>query len=302
MSKRRSGLHNDRRAFCYNYSTPKNIIPEIIITIQDNPTYTENSQMEFLRNVTIINGDLTIIMPNPDFTIFENLRIINGTITLTDIIDITGFNKLESCLYLYISNCNSISGFRNLTTITHLLSIRDNPMLQNLDGFSKIKTINNLEIQYNQSLTNISVLNITTTINDNLYIKNNASLTTISGFTNITKIVGDLYITDNESLTNISGFTNIIEIDQTLYITDNASLTTISGFTNIIEIGHGLYITNNASLTTISGFTDINTIGGDVTISDNNTNLEICKTIYDAIDAAKGLNTFTNTATININC
>ena len=264
MLKRRSGLHNDKRAFCYNDSKP--IIPEIpeiiIITIQNSPTYTENIQMEFLRYVTIINGNFTINMSNPDLTVFDNLRIINGTITLINIINISGFNKLQSCVYLGILDCNSISGFINLTTISDSLEI--NSKLENIDGFTNIKTIGG-----------------------NLNIRNNILLTTIPEFTNITTISGNLDIIENYNLTTITGFTNITTIGNyssggnTLYIIRN-NILTITGFTNITTIFADISIYNNNN--------DSNTI-------------QMCKTRYDAIVAAQDYNYYIDiSCIINDNC
>ena len=288
MLKRRSGLHNDKRAFCYNDSKP--IIPEIpeiiIITIQNSPTYTENIQMEFLRYVTIINGNFTINMSNPDLTVFDNLRIINGTITLINIINISGFNKLQSCVYLGILDCNSISGFINLTTISDSLEI--NSKLENIDGFTNI-----------------------TTIGGNLNIRNNNLLTTITGFTNIKTIGGNLNIRNNILLTTIPEFTNITTISGNLDIIENYNLTTITGFTNITTIGNyssggnTLYIIRN-NILTITGFTNITTIFADISIYNNNNDsntIQMCKTRYDAIVAAQDYNYYIDiSCIINDNC
>ena len=312
MLKRRSGLHNDKRAFCYNDSKP--IIPEIpeiiIITIQNSPTYTENIQMEFLRYVTIINGNFTINMSNPDLTVFDNLRIINGTITLINIINISGFNKLQSCVYLGILDCNSISGFINLTTISDSLEI--NSKLENIDGFTNITTIGgNLNIRNNNLLTTITGFTNITTIGGNLNIRNNNLLTTITGFTNIKTIGGNLNIRNNILLTTIPEFTNITTISGNLDIIENYNLTTITGFTNITTIGNyssggnTLYIIRN-NILTITGFTNITTIFADISIYNNNNDsntIQMCKTRYDAIVAAQDYNYYIDiSCIINDNC
>lgn len=80
----------------------------------------------------------------------------------------------------------------------------------------------------------------------------------------------------------------------------NSSLSTISGFANVVNI-YSLFITDNASLTNISGFVNVRTITLNIEISNNDANLQMCKTAYDAMHAAAKRD-ITVIATINNYC
>jgi hypothetical protein len=136
MSKRRSGLHNHTRAYCYSdFITRKSFS----ITIPPNIMFETNAQLETLRGIKYINGTILI-----DFNFISN-DIINIAKNNTEIPDLTVFDDLivlnGSLIFLDCSSLTTISGFTNLTIITNLLNITNNSSLENLSGFTSITKI-----------------------------------------------------------------------------------------------------------------------------------------------------------------
>lgn len=188
MSKKRSGLKNYTRAYCY-YSPPPEpeqepepeqiIMHEIIGDILINSTY----NLKQLIGCTKITGNLTIENYNgvPDFSVFDYLTKVTGNIkihnnNLLTIIE-DNFNSLEECDILSIRECN------NLTMIT--------------DSFNKL-TKCTLKIFDCKKLTSI-YFNIIYT--KDIVIVRNDSLEYVYGFTNLKydliNIIDNLQIQDN---------------------------------------------------------------------------------------------------------
>jgi hypothetical protein len=198
--------------------------------------------------------------------------------------------------------------YRGVTAITGNLLIDQYSGQPDFSVFDCLTTIGgSLRIDYNSALTSIHGFSALTTIGGDLGIGLNSALTSISEFTSL-KTVGGFFIPsyNNSVLTSISGFTSLKTVGGNFIIADNTALTTISGFTALKTVGgpaNVIYINIvlNEALTTISGFTALTAltgINGDVTINSNNsvTNaLNVCLNTYNAINSAKGVNTFTQT-------
>jgi hypothetical protein len=81
------------------------------------------------------------------------------------------------------------------------VSINDNPILANIDGLSRIKTISeSLTIIENNSLSNLDALAKIKKIGWNLYITDNGALTNIDGLFGITTIQNTLHLYSNDDL------------------------------------------------------------------------------------------------------
>jgi hypothetical protein len=159
MSKRRSGLHNDTRAYCYTPEKIKEKIKEIIIhEIYNDVTITTEKDLEQLIGCTKITGNLTI-SANIDFNfyVFDYLNIITGNLTISN-----------------NTSLKSISGFTNLTSIGNNLTISNNDKLESISGFIELQSfIDNLTITNNISLTKLTGFYMIPGIL-NLYIQNNS--------------------------------------------------------------------------------------------------------------------------------
>ena len=244
--------------------------------IVEGGIFTSNAELERLRGCTTINGNVQItrFTQQPDFSVFDNLEVINGTgegdfgkmFTIYNnnvsfsIVD--KFNKLTKCnSSFYILQCNllkSISGFGALTTVTGLLEINKNLALTTITGFSAL-----------------------TTVSDYFAIQDNSALTTITGFSALTTVGEYFIIGSNSALTAITGFSALQTVGGSFGIRYNSKLSEISGFT---------------SLTPVTG------INGNVIISDNSSDpkLNVSLDTYTAINSARGTGNFTDTNSFTI--
>jgi len=82
-------------------------------------------------------------------------------------------------------------------------------------------------------ITDLSGLNVITSIGGDFYINYNDSLTILLGLESLTSIGGDLYINYNNSLTSLMGLENMTSIGGTLSVAANTSITSLWGLENI---------------------------------------------------------------------
>jgi len=167
--------------------------------------------------------------------------------------------------------------------------------LSGLDNMTSVG--NNLNIQDNDGLTNLSGLEVTS-LGGYLNIQDNDGLTSLSGLDNMTTVGGDLNIQDNDALTNLSGMDNMTYVGNNLNIKGNDGLLNLSGLDNMTYVGEQLFISYNDSLICLNSLFNVHLDGNYLSI-DNNTGL--------SMDAAYALETqlinngFTGTANINDN-
>ena len=267
--------------------------------------FRSNEDLERLRGCTTINGFVYIINDEgnftnenpPDFSVFDNLEVINGTegefgnafaisINGVSFSIVDKFNKLTTCdSSITIINCDlleSISGFGALTTVGGVFNITNNLALTTITGFSALQSIS-----------------------ASFSITNNLALTEISGFSALQSISSSFSITNNLALTTISGFSALQSISSSFDIANNLALTEISGFGALQTINGVFNILINPLLTEISGFSALQTINGDVMINANsftpNLILNVCDTTYSAINAAIGSYAFIDLSSFTTN-
>ena len=217
---------------------------------------------EFLdSNVEIINGSIFMLEPSyeqgiPYTTPITDLSPISG------ITEVNGDIELNSFGYHSIDNLN---GFESITIIGGTLRIT-NFSFDNINGLINLSTINGIEfIGTNCPLEVIENLNITE-IPNNLILNGNYSLTNISGFESLTTIGGQLEISDNHNLNEINGFNSLTSINSSLNILNNQSLTTLHTMTNLSQIGGDMVIKENEALYQITNFNNLNSILGSLNI------------------------------------
>jgi len=116
------------------------------------------------------------------------------------------------------------------------------PGCAELEGYVEISGSN---------ITNLSGLNVITTIGGDFSITGNDSLASLTGLDSVTSIGGILWIFLNDSLTSLTGLDNLTSIGGHLWIKYNDALTSLTGLENIDAVSiNYLYITNNPSLST----------------------------------------------------
>lgn len=184
--------------------------PTIERTIPPGTNFTTQAQLNTLRGVTKISGDLTItnFASQPDFSVFNCLK------------EITGFFQLYNNIGL-----TTIYGFPNLENIggkdvSDIFIINTNNELTTISGFSKLKNIfGSFQFLHNDKLTTISGFNHLVNVTRFFTIIGNGRLTTIFGFNDLVSVGGEFEITHN-------GFINQPNIHVIIHPSSFAKITT----------------------------------------------------------------------------
>lgn len=91
-------------------------------------------------------------------------------------------------------------GQTGCTAVFGSLRIQNSTDITNVDKLTGITTVNNLEIEYNDSLTNLDgLINLANVFGD-LLIMANTALNDVDGLTNLTRVGGSFYIELNPPL------------------------------------------------------------------------------------------------------
>jgi hypothetical protein len=117
-------------------------------------------------------------------------------------------------------------------------------------------------------ITNLTGLNVLTSIGGDLYILYNDSLTNLIGLEGMTSIGGDFKIMGNHAILYISEMVGLISITKSLYIWYNSALTSLE-FEGLTSIGEHLVIGANNDLSILTGMEGVTSIGGSLSIYSN---------------------------------
>jgi hypothetical protein len=161
----------------------------------------------------------------------------------TNLVNISGFNNLESLNYLYINGPNQIpnlNAFGNIDTLADLTLAQCNGLV-NLDGLQQLVDGKSVYISACQNLTDIDLPSL--------------------------KKVLTLAITDCPAVTDLPGFEQLSRA-QSLQISQNQNLTTVTGFSSLIAVIQSVTVNNNPVLADISGLTNLKYLN-DILVNDN---------------------------------
>lgn len=180
-----------------------------------------------------------------DIEAVRNCRTILGKLRIMD----TDLTNLD-----FLINVRSIYG----------LSIGNNAVLENIDGLRNLESIasdsGNIHIMRNPLLQNIDVFAHVPTIDVRyIHLRRNATLHDIDGFINI-KQAGLIIISSHENLENIDGLRNL-HTASSLEISNNPRLKTVDNLVNLHTLYNGLHIQRNAQLESLRGFENITSLG-----------------------------------------
>ncbi len=218
-------------------------------------------------------------------SIANNPRLIavNGFDSIIAVEDNLGF---PGSLSIETNNAlTNLDGFSKLSSVNHF-NINNNPQLSNLNGFSSLREISgDIYINENPELININALSHIDSIGANLWIQNNDKLVDLNAFASLTYI-GSLAIYENKNLANIDGLSNLKEIGtgmgSSVWISNNDALSHVDGFSSVKKIGGPVQIKYNPALESINGFAELTELEGHIEVSNN-----------DALTAVNGFKTLT---------
>jgi hypothetical protein len=159
-----------------------------------------------------------------------------------------------------VSNINALLG---LEEIKGSITIISNPLLQNINGLSSIKTAYNVFIIENKNLKDCKGL---AALTETQYIKisRNNSLVALQDIMPNLQSAEDISIYENEKLSRISDFKSLKKAF-VINIYNNKNLKSIKGFYNLKTVA-GIQISESPVLDSLSGFTVLSSITGGLTL------------------------------------
>ena len=221
---------------------------------------TDVSDLSPLANITTVNGHVVIYMCGE----LENLNGLHGITTINQNLRIEANAKLDK-----------LTGLANLDFLGGSLLVLQNPSLTSIAGLTSLNTINGgIEINTCEILMSLSGFpTMVTVLEQDLIIDGNEILKDISALQNLTKVGRDLDVSVNENLQTLEGLSGIIEVGENLFVFANNSLESISGFTNLKTVGGEVAISSNPKLKSLEGLNQLKAIDIGLII-DNNESLK----------------------------
>ena len=141
----------------------------------------------------------------------------------------------------------NFDGLAGLVSVSGRLDFFGNAQLTNIDGFTALVRVGQLNILNNHSLAAIDGLNALTATDSHLLIRVNHELTRIHGLTSLRSVGEDLFISDGWQLADIGGLSALTHAggDLTLMDTGLDNLDSLSG---LAEVGGSVNIQRNSYL------------------------------------------------------
>lgn len=287
----------------------------------DDSKITEVSTNTVLR--TLADFDK---LPKGCWALNANLRIEGPAITslakLGDLVEVndlelvdTGLTTIDARIPFDVFGSLLVSGNTKLTALANLsvkkwegpttggtftvgYTVRDNPVLANVDALKYIKVVDaDLRFSDNPKLGAID-LNELTTVTGAVVIANtgaasvgfthltrvgrveitgNAALASVRGF-GATAIGGDFILRGNPQLAQLGAMSSLTTISGSLVVDDNDALVDLAGLTGTMQrVSGAVTITGNANLTGLGSLSHASALGaGTIT---NNPKLSSCRAV-----------------------
>ena len=187
-------------------------------------------------------------------------RLFIGNSSYDDIEDLTpllNIEKIEDALIISgCSNLTNTAGLKNISHIGGYLTFNNNPMLEEIEGLSKLPVLEGISIMDNLSLNNISGFDQLFEIRGSLEIFD-SQIKNLNAFENLNQIGGELTIAYNFELTDLEGLSNLNRIGDKITIGRNDLLINVDGLANVTSTVSKLEISHNLSLKNIDGLHNI---------------------------------------------
>ena len=119
-------------------------------------------------------------------------------------------------------------------------------------------------------ITNLSGLNVLTSIGGTLLKGSCYNLSNLNGLHNLYSVGGDFNIKSMSNLTNFEGLNNLFSVGGDFYLEGyNFDLINFEGLGNLYSVGGDFIIEENYDIINFEGLNNLSDIGGDFTIEDN---------------------------------
>lgn len=165
-----------------------------------------------------------------DLSNLRSLKVVRGSVYIINNKELETLNGLSLSVYgdVYILrnvnlkklSDNFVGGrIKNIT-------IKDNNLLQDVEGFGRVTSIESITVSFNKSLRNLN------------------------GFTSIKEITGDVEISNNDQLMYFQPFKNILFFEGNLKVKNNKLLYESDGLYKLLSMASKSEVNNNTVFTT----------------------------------------------------
>ncbi len=222
----------------------------------------------------VYSGDYLTISGNSNLQSLDGLGNIVSTVQEPmmrwqifgnpSLTSLTTFNNVTQVTELEIRNnalLNSLEGLNNLSQVDNL-TITDGGVIS-LDGLESLDTIQQtLTLEHNDNLMSIAGLGSLNHIGQNLVIDGNEVLPNLDGLQGITQVTGYIFMQQNTGLISLEGLNNLNSVIAYFIIKLHPGLLNMQGLDNLSYTGGGFFIENNESLETLEGLESLTTMEG----------------------------------------
>ncbi|MEM7156835.1 MAG: hypothetical protein AAF799_28555 [Myxococcota bacterium] len=205
-----------------------------------------------LNGIAIVTGDFIVDSTNySNLDFMSCLTEIHGNITIFNnqfLLDMSGTDNLTKIGRLPMATPTPTNP-NGWDTGKGSISISNNPLLQNINGFNGIADIGE---QGEPGDCPASPAGVECISRPSLIIRDNASAQSLSGFTALAFIFGSLSVSENDSLLNIDGLAALVGIGGFFAVRDNPSLC----LSSVNAVGAALQFLGDEKHSTTSGNDD----------------------------------------------
>jgi hypothetical protein len=179
--------------------------------------------------------------------------------------EISGCDTIWGSLTIHDWNASDLDLLSSLVYVEENLILEDNISLLDISGLSNLVEIGgNFELRNNFTLQFIDGLGSLENIGGDLIFEGNITLVNVDGLDLLTQIHGDLIFNENHTLTDVNGLNGVTSIGGDLaFNAENVILNDLQGLSNLEEIGGDLHC-ELPDATMLDGLENLNIVGGSV--------------------------------------
>jgi receptor L domain-containing protein len=263
--------------------------------IDGSVSVSKPEELERLRGVTLITGDLSIAGTVTDLTPLAELAEVRGTLSIYQASELAslqglgrltragalsivgnpqlwglrGLGALGSLGSLEIANATftSLAGLEQLGVVDDRLDVFNNPALTSLDGLQGLGSVGgSLSLYGNPALIDLGALRSLRVAGTSLQIQNNDALRDLVGLEGLAQL-GSLGITQNDGIERLDGLTNLVEVE-TIDLRDNPRLVDLSALHGVSRI-YQLTLDAAPALESLTGLEGLSYVASSLTLSSN---------------------------------
>ncbi len=267
-----------------------------------------------LENLDTIEGTMSLSQCHmvTDFEGISSLKTVNDLNIINNLRlkNVNCFSQLTSAKNITIKECDSlvsIDSLHNITSVTDVLTLKDNPLLASLNGLenlalaeaislfnlpkltsvsplSKIKVLHEGFLVYNTGIKDFTGMSQLDSINELFYVQYCDSLESFNGLSNLKFIGSDFIVSNDSNLVDMTGLSSLTTITDLIEIYENPKLVSIEGLENLaISVDADVEIYDNdlltfCAITSVCDYLALNPGGSDIydnaTGCDNETEIQ----------------------------